>query len=189
EQAGYFRKTLGMARGEDHDRARMAGENILKGLKQQAFFILHGAAADQDGARAGVLKDSSQTGHDGRSRRQRNVELEIAADLNLGGRCADVDEAGAVLLGLSEKDVDVGEDCFQQPAKAAVSGPGAVRDTGVGDGNPSASSVSQTQEVGPELGFGDDDQLWLHGFEIGLDCKFKVEREIEDTFSAEKLAG
>ena len=57
---------LGMPRGKNHDGAGMAGEDVLKRLQQQRFFVLNGAAADQDGAGVRFLKSIPQAGNDRR---------------------------------------------------------------------------------------------------------------------------
>src|SRR6266404_632819 len=63
EQSCHLGKALGMARGQDHDGAGMAGLNALKRLQQHAFFFLvDRAAADQDGRSAGVPEALPQTG-------------------------------------------------------------------------------------------------------------------------------
>ena len=52
-------------------------------------------------------------------------------------------------------------------AQHAIAGPGAVGDAGIDDGDGNGTTMASAKQVGPELGFGEDEQAGLNRVEIG----------------------
>src|SRR5581483_817762 len=94
---------------KDHHRTRVAGENIVERLKQERFFIVNRAAANNDRRRGRGRKSLPKTSHNRRCWRKGEVEFQISADLNAIGGSPNFDQAIAVLFGLRNKNINVGQ--------------------------------------------------------------------------------
>ncbi len=84
---------------------------------------------------------------------------------------------------------DPAEEWLPQPSQTPVARPGAVGDAGIDHGHGNSAAEAAAEQVGPELGFRQDEQARLEGVEISANGPGQVERAIEDAVGAEALAG
>ncbi len=66
-----------------------------------------------------------------------------------------------VFPSLGQKKIHLLQDSFQQYAACANSRPGTVRNAGVHHGDPRPAGMGKAQEIWPELGFRDHNELGL----------------------------
>src|SRR5579863_721595 len=118
-----------------------------------------------------------------------HIELEVAGDGDAVRPAADGSEAFGVEFALRENAVQTRENRTPEPAEAAIAREGAIGDAGVDDGDGDAAAETGGEQVGPEFGFGEDEQCGLKSGEISRDSPGQVERAIEDAIGAEAAPG
>jgi hypothetical protein len=122
-----------MAGGENCNQIwHRCGEGLVGG-DEEGFFALHSAAADEEGSPGRQM--AAEKFDDGSRWGRREVKLEVAGDLDAGGRGTDGAEAVGVLLGLGEEERDGGQRAAPQEAEAQVARQGAIGDTRIHNGN------------------------------------------------------
>src|SRR5580700_986058 len=179
-----------MARREDHDRAWMAGQDALKRLQEHAlFFVVDGAAADQDGGGFRGSEAFAKIGEHGGIGAWLLVELQVSGDLDAGIRRADFDKPLTIFPSLGQEQVDLRKNAGQPPVEAKIAAQGAVGDARIDDGQARATAFGQAQEIRPELGFGDDDEIRTQRLQVWIYGKTQVDRKIKDAFGAETSLG
>src|SRR5579863_6442415 len=180
DQFGHFAEPLRMTRRQDQGSARMTGQNIHKGLQQNRFFAIDCATTNNHRADISLLEHRSQAGDDRRRRGRRRIKFQVAGYVNSLSRNADFLEAASIFLSLSQKKIDLAQNSAQQIAEATVPWPRAVRDSRVHHRNSRAAGMSKPQEVWPELGFCDDNQLGAQQAQVWPDGKGEVQREVKN---------
>src|SRR5215469_13704996 len=180
-------KPLGMAWSENHGCLWMADAKILECFKQWRFLVFNGAAAHEDRSGAFCCERATKALHNRRGRRNVPIELQISRDPYACRISSDGLQPSAVLLGLREKEIDLGEHASEGPAEAAIARPGAIGDARIDDGNACAAVVRQAEKVRPEFSFGQYDQFGFQSLQKRTDSGSEVHGEVEDVFFAKTL--
>src|SRR5205807_1370177 len=117
-----------MARRKNHDRRGILLQQVFKGLKQDFFFTVRGAAAHDDWSMLGQSQTQvlSNSGVGSRT----HIELEIAAYANMISRSANFDQPPGIIFRLGEKQINPGQHPREEPPEPSVSGERAVRNAG-----------------------------------------------------------
>lgn len=186
KEGGDGGETLGVTGSEDEGKARVGGEEVRPGSEEGGLFAIEGAAGDDEAEAGGALAELACGG--GFFNRA-DVEFEVAGDGDAGGLAADGYQTGGIGLALRENAGDAAEEGTPEDAKGAVAGPGTVRDAGVDDGDGNLAAGAGADEVGPEFGFSEDEQLGAEGAQPGADGPGEIEGAVEDAFRAEALLG
>ncbi len=133
QEAGDGVKALGMAGGENCNQIWHRCEERVVGGDEEGLFPFHRAAADEDGS-AGRQVVTEEL-EDGRGRGWREIELEIAGELDAVRRGADGGESCRILRRLGEEEGDGRKHAAPEEAEAQVARQGAIGDAGIHNGN------------------------------------------------------
>ena len=153
QQRADDRESLWMPRRKNHHRSRMLHQHILKCFQQQRLFSIHRAAAHQHRPGGAGLNRRPDTLHNRRGDGGRDVELQISAHAHAVRPGSEILQPRGVPRRLCKKQIDVRQQFRHPLAKSPITRPGAVRDARVHNCNSRAAAMSQSKEVGPELGF------------------------------------
>src|SRR5260370_6744208 len=177
-----------MTRRENHQRFGIFAQHLLKHAQQRKFFVFQRAAAKQDWEGLGFLQTLFEFFLERNRLRRLNIEFQVAAGGSPLRECANFDERFGIFRALRQEKVDVLQKSAQHAAPAPVSVMRAVRDARIDHGNLRPRSLCQPQKIWPELGFGQDHQLWPQTFEVRSYGKSKIQGEVKDVFLAMALA-
>ncbi len=180
-------KRSGMTRREDHAQAGLGLEELRPELQQGLFFALEGAAADEEFGAGREL--FAKSGGDGSGGNGADVVFQIAAKQNAIRRRTNCLEAVDVLGTLREDERERREDAAPEKAETAVARVGAVGDAGVDDRDRNAGGAALVEEVGPEFGFGQDEEVGAEQAQVAADDDGEVEGEVEHVLRTKAFAG
>src|SRR5664279_3540701 len=145
-----------MPRSKDEHQVGMRSEQARPRLKESGFLAFERAARDEE-TQAGCtgLEQTGGFGFIGGA----DIELEVSGDRNALGAAADGGEAVGIGLTLRQDGREMGENGSPEAPQHLIARPGAVGDAGVDDGNGNAATKAAIKKVGPEFGFGEDENL------------------------------
>ena len=114
-----------------------------------------------------------------------HIEFQISGHRNALRQTADRLQPLRVQLALRQHVAELAEKRPPEPAQPAVARPRAVGDAGVNhcDGDPAAEAA--IEEVGPEFGFGQDEETGFQRVQVRAHGPGQVKRAIEDTVGTE----
>lgn len=175
---------LRAAGGEDEEEAGEAGGKGEEGVKDGAVLVGvvrggggHGGGRDPDRGRLQGVEKLLNVGRDFCGIRI-EIVLEVSGDFDVFGAERAVARGGGGVLG--EDEVGEGEDVAEETAEAEVAGEGAVRDAGVDDEEAGAVAAGFAKEVGPDFGFGNDEERGADAAEDAAHGEAVVDGSEED---------
>jgi len=187
QQLGNGVKALFMPGGEDDEGPRMPPEDGAESGDKHLLFAVHRATEDDDGSGADFLQTDEQLPDFGLGGRGSGVELEIARHLDAALLGADADKAACIFFGLREESVHAPQHDAQQRGESPVARIRTIRNARIHNRNSRAGLARNPQKVGPELGFGNDNQPWPQQSHVTVNGKAEIEREEENILRAEAI--
>lgn len=178
-------ETFGLAGGEDQQQTGEARGEFGEGAEDSVVFVDvvgkgwgHGAGGDEDVLRGSGVQEGADVRRDGAGFLE--VVLEVAGgDDAVWGR-AKLEEAVAGGGVLGQDAVRQGEDRPEEAAEAKVAGEGGIGDAAVDEQQAAAGAFGFAEEVGPDFGFGDDDEGGTDGAQDAANGEAEVEGGVED---------
>jgi hypothetical protein len=179
-------EALRLAGGQQQEQSRPAGGDLLEGRYDGGVFIgiagsggRHGAGGDPDGARLKAFEEAA----DRRFRRglaHFEIVFEIAGGERVIRRCADANPALPHVFALRQQQIDLREHAAEEPAQRAIAAEGAVGDAAVDQQQARAGALGLAKQVGPDLGFHNDDQRRPQRPQHAPHGEDVIERGVED---------
>ena len=181
-------ESLGLTRGEDEEGLGKISLNDAKGDERQGLFGGNDAAGNNDGPTAAALGFFGQPGRERRGRRKLHIVFKIAADFDAIRRRAKRANAFGVFGGLHEESGGVrecrSEEGLEIEAEEAeimlIAREGTVGNAAAEEKNGDIAALGFAEEVGPNLGFENDDDGRINGEENFANRENPIKRKINN---------
>ncbi len=162
-EAGGFVEIGGFARGEEKKAAAPLTLDHVEGGEDGFFLTGNDAAGDDDGPAFLRFDLGGEPFAEGAESGGLGVVLHVAGDFDAIFGGANFAEAGSVGVGLGEVESGGGEDAVEENAEGVASAAEALKgsfgDAGVDEDDGNVAAASFAEEVGPNFGLDDDDEV------------------------------